>query len=111
MDALYVDKPGLVDQREDFRAQLAVVRSLDDKDPVDCLTLDLSTNQLCRLNRHMMMQLMRLQSLDLSNNHLDDSVLLKSGIDTLPLVQLNISNNLVCGAQRFASRWHVKVVC
>jgi hypothetical protein len=95
VDALYVGKPGLVDQREEFRAQLAVVRNLDGTEPVDCLTLDLSTNQLCRLNRHSIMQLMRLQSLDLSNNHLDDSALLKSGIDTLPLVQLNLSNNLV----------------
>jgi hypothetical protein len=85
VDALYVGKPGLVDQREEFRAQLAVVRNLDGTEPVDCLTLDLSTNQLCRLNRHSIM----------SNNHLDDSALLKSGIDTLPLVQLNLSNNLV----------------
>ena len=83
------------EQKEDFRAQLVVVRALDGKDPVDCLTMDLSQQSLTRLNRHMIMQLARLQSLDLSGNLLTDHDIQISGIDSLPLVQLNLSKNNV----------------
>lgn len=95
IDALY-DSVGLSEEREDFRAQLAVIRALDGKEADNCVTLDLSSMQLTRLNRHTMLHLVRLQSLDLSNNDLDDIAILKSGIEMLPLVQINLQNNKVC---------------
>lgn len=94
VDALF-KREDPVEQREDFRAQLAVVRFLDGNDAISCLSMDLSGKQLVKLNRHVMQHLIRLQSLDVSNNQLDSAALARAGVESLPLVQLNVSQNKV----------------
>ena len=89
-----------VDQQQTFRFQLHFNRMTQGQQLDSVKTLDMSGLGLTLMCSEYMQELHRLTSLNLANNDLTDSALMASGIDSLPLVHLDVSHNKVRNPQR-----------
>lgn len=96
VEAAYGSMRPPVESADDFLEAVVLSRASRGETPDACLSLDLSGCALTRFHRHNVVRFSRVQTLNLAHNLLTDVQLSRAGLDTLPLVHLDVRSNKVC---------------